>query len=148
MKNVTDGLTIEQKLWKGAGAVWYSLKPLLLYLCFPAILMCFGMLLFGGRDAEGVLASSRNFYSALGIILTLVILHRRGKKRGSSLFEEAALECRGLARKRLFLLVGMGFGLAVVFSALFLGERITLSSACALLLIIGGVMVSQFYGRR
>lgn len=118
MKNVTDGLTIEQKLWKGAGAVWYSLKPLLLYLCFPAVLMCFGMLLFGGRDAEGVLASSRNFYSALGIILTLVILHRRGKKRGSSLFEEAALECRGLARKRLFLLVGMGFGLAVVFSAL------------------------------
>ena len=37
---------------------------------------------------------------------------------------------------------------SVVFSALFLGERITLSSACALLLIIGGVVVSQLYGRR
>lgn len=111
-------LTVEQKIWKSAGVFWYSVKPLFLYLCFPAFLMCFGMLLFGGRDAQEVLAGSGNFYHALGIVLTFVILHRRSKKRGSTLFKDAAVDGKHPAWKRLGLLFVLGFGAAIVFSAL------------------------------
>lgn len=113
-----EELTLQQKLWKGAGVFWYSAKPLLLYLCFPALLMCFGMMLFGGRDTQAILSQSSNFYYALGILLTLAVLHGRSKRRGSSLFKDAALEWRGLSFKRLLLLLAAGFGAAVFFSAL------------------------------
>ena len=111
-------LTMEQKIWKGLGVFWYSVRPLLFYLCFPALLMSFGMLLFGGRKAEEVLAGSRNFYHALGIVLTLFILHRRSKKRGSSILKDSVIDRENLAWKRAFLLFGAGFGGSVVFSAL------------------------------
>ena len=111
-------LTVEQKIWKGLGVFWYSVRPLLFYLCFPALLMSFGMLLFGGRKAEEVLAGSRNFYHALGIVLTLFILHRRSKKRGSSILKDSVIDRENLAWKRVFLLFGAGFGGSVVFSAL------------------------------
>lgn len=111
-------LTVEQKIWKGARVFWYSVKPLFLYLCFPAFLMCFGMLLFGGRDAQEILADSSNFYYALGIVLTLAIFHRRSKKRGSTLFKDAAVDGKHPAWKKLGLLFVLGFGAAIVFSAL------------------------------
>ena len=112
-------LTVEQKIWKGLGVFWYSVRPLLFYLCFPALLMSFGMLLFGGRKAEEVLAGSRNFYHALGIVLTLFILHRRSKKRGSSILKDSVIDRENLAWKRVFLLFGAGFGGSVVYGISF-----------------------------
>lgn len=109
--------TFQQKLWKGAGTLLRSLRPLLLYLCLPSALVCVGMVLYRDRDAQDMLLRSGHFYNALGIVLTLVLLHKRSKKRGSSIWQDAALFGQDLAWKRLGLLFGLGFGLAVLFSA-------------------------------
>lgn len=112
-----DVLTFEQKLWRGAGVILEGLKPVVLYLFLPAVLMSLGMALFGGRSARAVIADSGNFYYALGIILTMVLLQRQSKKKGSSLGEDAALYSQGLSAKRALLLAAMGLGFAVFFSA-------------------------------
>lgn len=113
-----DELTIQQKLWKGTEVLLNAMKPLVLYMCFPGLLMCAGMLIFGGRNAQEVISGSGNFYYSLGILLTIVVLHRKSKKKGSSVWEESALEWKELDRRRLLLLVGMGIGYAVFFSSL------------------------------
>ncbi len=110
-------MTFQQKVWRGTAVIIRSLKPLALYLCLPALLSCVGMVLFGRRDAEDILARSENFYYALGIILTLALLWRGSKKRGSSLWRDTALELHGLSLRRLLLLFAMGIGFAVFFSA-------------------------------
>lgn len=109
--------TFQQKMWRGTAVLFRSLKPLALYLCLPALLSCVGMALFRGRDAGDILARSGNFYYALGIVLTIVLLARSSRKRGSSIFEETDLELHGIDRRKLFLLLGMGIGFAVFFSA-------------------------------
>jgi len=108
----------QQRVWRGTAAVIRSLKPLALYLCLPALLSCAGMVLSGGRDAGDILARSANFYYTMGIILTIVLLWRGSKKKGSSLWQDTTLEFDGLSWRRLFLLFVMGTGLAVFFSAL------------------------------
>ncbi len=110
-------VTFEQRLWKGGQALLRSLGPVALYLFLPALLMWAGMFLFGGRSAEAVIGRSGNFYNALGIVLTVFLLHKQSRKRGSSVWEESALECKGLAWKRMALLAVMGMGFAVFFSA-------------------------------
>lgn len=117
-KEDRNGLSPEQKIWKDMEVFLYSIRPLLLYLLVPAVTTYIGKLIFGGRPIEEILSESANFYYTLGIILTFVILHRRSKKRGSSLREDVTLECRELKWKRIFYLVGMGFGFGFFFSAL------------------------------
>lgn len=116
-KNRVPELTFQQKLWKGGQILLWSLKPLILYLCLPALFMCAGMFLFGGRSAGTVVSRSGNFYYALGITATVIVLYRRSKKRGTSLWEESALELTGLSWKRLALLGVTGLGLALFVSA-------------------------------
>ncbi len=113
-----EELTFQQRLWKGAGVVVYAVRPLILFLCLPALLMSFGMMLMGGREAGELIRQSGNFYYTLGILLSLVILHKRSRKRNSSIWEDAVLERQGLVWKRIALLAGAGIGLAVFFSAL------------------------------
>lgn len=112
-----EELTVEQKFWMGTATLIQGLKPLILYLCIPAILMCAGMLLFGGRTAEDIADTSSNFYYTLGIVVTVAVLHRRSKKNGSTLWADTTLAYRELAWKRLLLLLGTGFGFAVFCSA-------------------------------
>ena len=113
-----EGLSLQQKIWKGSGVFFYSVRPLILYTILPALVTTLGMLLPGGRTAEEMISQSGNFYYTLGIILTFYLLHRQSKKRGSSLMEEATLEYRGLERKKILYLVGMGFGFGFFFSSL------------------------------
>ena len=94
-----------------------GLKPVVLYLFLPAVLMSVGMMLFGGRSARTVIADSGNFYYALGILLTMALLHRKSKKRGSSLWQDSTVEFCGLSVRRMALLTVMGLGFAVFFSA-------------------------------
>lgn len=113
-----SGLSAQQKIWKGAGTFFYAAKPLILYLTLPALLMCAGMALSGGRTAEDMMARSGHFYHALGILLTLYLLHRQSRKRGQSLAAEATFEWRGLKWRRVLLLAGAGAAAAVFVSAL------------------------------
>ena len=116
MKNDHE-YSFEEKLWKGTGTLCYSVKPLLVYLFLPALLMTVGMRLFGGRSTTEVIAESGNFYYALGIGLTIYLLHRRSKSRGSSLKEEVTLDLEGLDWKKAGYLLGMGFCFGFFFSA-------------------------------
>lgn len=112
-----DQMSFEQKLWKGTQVLAGAVKPALLYLFLPPLLMSVGMALFGGRSAEQVITDSGNFYYALGILLTIFLLYRKSRKNGNSLCQEAGLELKIPDKKRGILLVVMGFGFAVFFSA-------------------------------
>lgn len=111
-------LSAEQKLWIGGGTLFRALRPLILYTFLPAALMTLGMLLPGKRSAREMITGSGNFYYTLGIILTVVILHKCSKRRGSSLYEDATLEYKELDWKKIFILLGMGLGFGFFFSAL------------------------------
>ncbi len=112
-----DDMSFEQKVWKGTQVLVNSAKPALLYLFLPPLLMSVGMALFGGRSAEAVITDSGNFYYALGILLTIFLLHKKSRKNGSSLCQEAGLELKLPDGKRTVLLIVMGLGFAVFFSA-------------------------------
>ena len=112
----SEELTFEQKLWKGTETFLYSIRPLVLYLFLPAMLMTVGSLLFGGRTSDEVVSESGNFYYTLGILLTIYLIYKRSVKRGSSLKEEATLELKDVNRKRIGYLLGMGFGFGFFFS--------------------------------
>ena len=113
-----DGLSLEQKIWVGAGTFFRAIRPMILYVCLPALFMTIGMAIMRGRTAEDMITASGNFYYALGIVFTMVVLHRRSKKRGSSIWEDATLEVKDLDRKKIGLLLIMGLGFGFFFSAL------------------------------
>lgn len=111
-------LSFQQKLWKGTGTFFYSIRPLILYSVLPALLMSLGMTFFGNRTADQVISGSGNFYYTAGILLTIFLLHKASKKRGSSLFEDVTLDFKALNRKKALFLAGTGFGFGFFFSAL------------------------------
>ena len=112
-----DGMSFEQKLWKGTQVLAGAVKPALLYLFLPPLLMSVGMALFGGRSAKEVITDSGNFYYALGILLTIYLLYKKSRKNGSSLCQDAGMEWKLPDGKRVALLAVMGFGFAVFVSA-------------------------------
>lgn len=111
-------LSHEQKIWKASACFLYAIRPFALYVMLPGLLMCAGMILPGKRTAEQMISGSGNFYYTLGILLTMVILHRRSKKRGYSLWEDATLDYKELDKAKTRALVCMGFGFGFFFSAL------------------------------
>lgn len=113
-----EELSLQQKIWKGTQVFLYALRPLIVYIIVPAMATYVGRILFGGRTTEELLSESGNFYYTAGIILTFVILHKRSKKRGSSLQEDATFEYHELDKKKILYLIGMGFGFGFFFSAL------------------------------
>lgn len=117
-KLAEGGLSLEQKLWIGGGTFFKAMHPLLLYACLPALFMTVGMMVMRGRTAEDMISASGNFYYALGIIFTVVILHRRSKKRGSTLCEDVTLDYKEMDRKKAIELLLMGLGFGFFFSAL------------------------------
>ncbi|MBR0305486.1 MAG: CPBP family intramembrane metalloprotease [Lachnospiraceae bacterium] len=114
----TDNLSMEQKLWFGVGNFLYSMRPLILYTCLPALFMTLGRVLMRERSVENIISTSGNFYYTLGIIFTFVLLQKRSKKRGSSLYEEATLEWKDINKNKIQTLLLMGFGFGFFFSAL------------------------------
>lgn len=112
-----SALTWQQRVWQGAGTIFKSLGPLLLYLAVPALLMCVGMVLQKGRDKESITHFSGNFYYTLGVLVTFWILNRRSRKRGGSLWEEVTFSWEGSSSRRLWMLFGTGFGCSLLFSA-------------------------------
>lgn len=115
---IPKGMTSQQKIWKGMETILYSMRPLLLYLLVPAIVTSIGMVLTGGRTSKEILLQSGNFYYTVGIILTLILLNKKSRKRGSSIKEDVTLEYHGLDKKKVLYLLGMGFGFGFFFSAL------------------------------
>lgn len=113
----TDDLSFEQKLWYGTGAVLCSIRPLILYACLPACFMTVGMILMRDRTADNMISASGNFYYTLGIIFTFVLLHKRSKKRGSSLEEDTTMDWKILDKNKSIYLLLMGLGFGFFFSS-------------------------------
>ena len=111
-------LSLEQKLWVGGGTFLRAIRPMILYACLPAFFMTIGMMLMRNRTAADMISGSGNFYYTVGIIFTTVLLHKRSKKRGSSLEEDATLEIKELDRQKILTLLAMGLGFGFFFSAL------------------------------
>ena len=114
----SNELSKEQRIWFSIETILKAIRPLLLYVMLPGFFMSLGMLLFGGRTAEEIKSGSGNFYYMLGIVVTILIMYKRSKKRGSTLFEEASLHLRCLERQKVINLLLMGFGFGFFFSAL------------------------------
>lgn len=110
--------TWEQKVWRGMWVILRSLRPLVLYLALPAVLMCAGMILGRGRNGENLAETSGNFYYTAGILATFWILYRRSRRRGSSLWEDATLYPEERDTRKILLLLGIGFGCSLTFSAI------------------------------
>ncbi len=118
LKEKEQELSVEQKIWKAVGCLFYAVRPFILYVTLPGLLMIVGMILPGNRSAEEMISGSGNFYYTLGILLTMVLLHKRSKKRGYSLWEDATLDYKELDKRRIRDLICMGFGFGFFFSAL------------------------------
>ncbi|MDO4294710.1 MAG: CPBP family intramembrane metalloprotease [bacterium] len=111
-------MTQEQKIWLGARTIWNSAKPLLLYLFFPGLFMSVGMLVRAYRGTtEEFINESSNFYTCLSVLVLGFWLHRRAKKRGSSLFEEATLFWEHPDRRYAALCLALGAAAGLFLSA-------------------------------
>lgn len=81
--------TWQQKAWICGRTVLRSIRPLLVYILMPAASLAAGFV-FAHEDmsAEEFFTYGSNFYTALGMILTLAVFWRWGKSMGMDLQEE------------------------------------------------------------
>lgn len=114
----TPGLTREQKIVIIVRTLWWAVKPLFAYITIPGLCIMIGMAVRGwtGTLDEFVIASG-NFYTTLGIFLTLVYFWHREKRRGKDLFTEVTLEWRTPDYKKILRYALIGIELSVFLSA-------------------------------
>lgn len=112
-------LSTQQKIWVLTGCFLRALSPLFLYALLPSLFMALGYV-FGHSDMtmEEFFSYGANFYSALGIFVALFIFHRRAKKRGSSLSEDATLYFKEMKPLKTIGFFVFGFASATAVSAL------------------------------
>ncbi len=115
----TKNLSTQQKIWVYTGCFLRALAPLALYAFLPALFLAIGYV-FGHSDMtmEEFFAYGANFYSSLGIFVSLFIFHRRSKKRGSTLTEDATLYFREMKPAKAIGFFIFGFASATAVSAL------------------------------
>ena len=112
-------LSTQQKIWVLTGCFLRALSPLALYALLPSLFMALGYV-FGHSDMtmEEFFSYGANFYSALGIFVALFIFHRRAKKRGSSLTEDATLYFKEMKAAKAIGFFVFGFASATAVSAM------------------------------
>lgn len=119
-KDVKGEMTLEQKIFMYLSMTFSAISPLLLYAFIPSLCLTIGYVVGYEKTMtmEEFFSYGANFYSALGIILVLVIFSKRAKKRGSTLSKEATLffnEMKPLKAIGFFI---FGFASATAVSAL------------------------------
>jgi membrane protease YdiL (CAAX protease family) len=109
----------QQKVWKGAGVIFYACRPLLLYLATPGLAMMAGKLIRRYRYSnQEFIAESGNFYTFISLLIVWGVMTRVCKKRGTTICEEATLNFREQNRKLAVLYAGFGFSISLFLSAL------------------------------
>lgn len=110
-------MTMEQRVWLGMACLIKALKPAVLYLVFPSILLMFGkMFRRTEMTTSEFIQTSGNFYYAVGTLGTFYILHRTAKKRESSVFKEISLDFKKISYKKLFYISVAGFFTGIILS--------------------------------
>lgn len=111
-------LSFQQKLWIFGRSCVRGGKPFLLYLLMPSLCVTIGYSLFH-RDipTSEFFAYGGNFYTALGMILTIWVLHLGSKKRGHKFFEDATLYLENIDKKKAACFAVFGVASAITISA-------------------------------
>lgn len=112
-----ERLSGEQKVWLWVSCFTKALKPAVLYLLVPSLLLTAGKM-FRRTDlttAEFIRVSG-NFYYAAGTLATLWLLYRLARRRGNSLFEEVSLSVKTISVKKLLSVSAAGLGVGFVLS--------------------------------
>lgn len=115
-------LTWQQKIWIYGGTLLHALKPVMVYMTVPPLLLAVSSLLFNRqkyRASPEYCEYATNFYTFLGLLLVFLILIRSAKKRGVSLKDEVTLSFRGLQWNYLFGMGAFGAAAAVGISAVY-----------------------------
>ncbi len=115
-------LTTQQKIWLYGGLFLRALWPLFLYALMPSLCLTLGYLFGGYQEAkytiEEFFSYGANFYTTVGTFLTLWILHKGAKRRGSTIWEESTLFFREMRPGRAIGFFTFGFASATAVSAL------------------------------
>lgn len=115
-------LTWQQKIWKYGSAFLYAVKPVLIYLFTPPLLLAvLSPLLNRGNyeaSAEYYIYAS-NFYTFLGLILVMAVFWKSAKKRRISIMEEITLSFEDLNGPYLFGTFFFGSAAAVCISSVY-----------------------------
>lgn len=112
-------MSFQQKLWVRLLAVLRALRPLLLYLCLPALVLAIGRAIRDtGQNTEEFAAASGNFYTALGITLVIWLFYLSSKRRKVNFFEDIILSFDIKEWKKLLMMFTFGAGTAIGISAI------------------------------
>lgn len=108
----------EQRVWFGAKAVLWAVRPLLLYILLPGFCVIVGSVLRRFHGTENIWYTSGNFYQFVGALIYFFILYRIAKKKGTTISEETTLfyENQDMGLAKLYL--GLGFTSALVLSSI------------------------------
>jgi membrane protease YdiL (CAAX protease family) len=108
----------QQKVWKGAGVIFYACRPLLLYLMTPGLAMMAGRIIRRYRYSnQEFIAESGNFYTFISLLIVWFVMTRVCKKRGTTICEEATLSWKNQNKKLILLYAGFGFSISLCLSA-------------------------------
>lgn len=111
-------MTLQQKIWVGGGTLFKAFKPFFLYIFMPGICMGVGYALRRpDMTIEEFYTYGVNFYATMGMLLALYLMHRRCKKRGTKLVDEATCYLVNPDYKKIGFMMLFGTGAAVAISA-------------------------------
>lgn len=112
-------LSIQQRIWLWGRAWKDGIVALFFYLFMPALAMSVGyVILHPDMTAQEFFTYGGNFYTAVGMCLTIYFLYRRSRKKGSGFFEDATLCLEGVRVKKTAGFFVFGLAAAVCISAL------------------------------
>ncbi len=113
-----EDLSLQQKLWIWGRTFGNAAKALALYILMPAACMSLGYVLWHeDMTAEEFFTYGGNFYTAVGMCLTIYMLHRSSKKKGHQFFEDATLYLDRINWKKSAGFFVFGMASAVVISS-------------------------------
>lgn len=107
--------TVQQRLWIWGRTFLKAMVPLALYILMPALCLSLGYVLFHSEmSAQDFFTYGGNFYSAVGMVLTVLVLFWRSKSKNHSFFEDTTLyfDQMNVRKAGAFLVFGMSAALA------------------------------------
>ena len=114
-------LTTQQKIYYYGGLVLRAMGPLLLYATIPSLCLMAGYVLGGysrdGMDFEDFFVYGTNFYTTIGTFVTLWILDRMSRRRGSNIWQESTMFVREMRPVKAIGFLIFGFASATAVSA-------------------------------
>ena len=119
-RTATEPLTFQQIIYYIFRDVMYAAGPMFTYIIVTLLCIILGYPLSGMMNYgfEVYLEERSNLMIAIGVIITLRILYKKSRKKGSTFFEDASLYHKGVDLKKVAMCMVFGAGTALFLSAL------------------------------